>query len=241
MNFKTGLILLILAVFISGCGAIAANPTESSTATTLPLVLTATHEPTITVTIEPSTTPFISYKVTTSVDHVNIRSNPGYLFSVQDNVRAGTMLEVLGMCPGGEWINVKTQSGATGWVFHMLLQTAQNLQALPVVQPQNTQLLTGKVIDSNGQPVSGIVFNIMQGSGTDAPVTNAQTDSTGVFYAFMPMTVSGEWRVNYAGIGCSSNKMDQNCNCLNGLCGTADPSTQIVTLPQSQALVFGWK
>jgi SH3-like domain-containing protein len=233
---------VFLMCFLIGCTSQASTPTAIPAATQPPIAqATFTPEPTITPTIILSPTPFVPFKVTTAVDYVNIRTNPGYLFSVQENVSTGTELEVLGRCPGGEWINVRTSSGSTGWVFHMLLQSAQDLQTIPIVQPQSVQLVTGKVVDANGQPVSGIVFNVLRGTGADAPVTNAVTDPSGVFYAFMPISVSGEWQVNYAGIGCSSNLMNENCDCKNGTCGMPDPTSQTITLPQSQPLVFSWK
>lgn len=232
--------IIVLSVFSAGCGIMNPLPAQATeTLTEFPSTLTI--EPTPTITLQPSPTAFISFKVTTAVDHVNIRNNPGYLFSIDSNVKTGTVLEVLGRSPGGEWINVKTTSGTIGWVYYKLIQTAADLQSLPVNQPQNVQLICGKVTDSSGDPVSGIVFNVIKGYGADAPTTNAMTDSTGMFYAFIPMTSTGDWLVSYAGIGCVSNKMDENCNCKNGLCGTADPGNMTITVPQAQPAEFGWK
>lgn len=236
------LIILIVSIsLLAACGGQSAAPAGSTTATQPMIPPTSTPEPTATLVVTPSSTPFVPFEVTTAVDYVNIRNNPGVIFAVKENVRLGTVLEVLGQCPGGEWINVRSGSGASGWVLHTLLQTAQDLQTIPIIQPQNVQLVTGKVLNASGQPVSGISFYIQSGSGTDAPFTRAATDANGVFYAFLPGTVTGDWQVFYDGIECSSNLMDENCKCINSICGTADPTWQTVTIPQAQPLSFGWK
>jgi len=241
MTRKVLFTIVVATFLLAACGSQPSTPTTVITETQPVIQASPTLEPTITITVTPNPTPFVPFEVTTAVDYVNIRSNPGYLFNVNENVRLGTMLEVLGKCPGGEWIKVKTGTGATGWVFHMLLQTAQDLQAIPIIQPQNVLLVSGKVLDMNGQPVSGIVFNVMRGTGTDAPVTNAVTDVSGIFYAYLPGTATGDWQVNYAGIGCSSNLMDEHCDCKNGNCGVPEKTTQTVTLPQAEPVVFNWK
>jgi len=240
MHFKK--IFLLFVVFLAACASPSALSAPTATFTPQPAsTATFTPEPAATFTPTASPTPYVPFTVKTAVDQVNIRTNPGYLFTVMTVVRLGTELTVLGRCPGGEWLNIRLSDGSIGWVFHMLLQTEQDLQSVPIIQPQNVLLVTGKVIDSSGVPVNGIVFNVMQGAGTDAAVTNARTDSTGSFYAFLPMGSAGDWQVNYAAIGCDSNRMDNDCNCLNGVCGSPDPTSQTVTLPQSQSLVFAWK
>lgn len=235
------MIVLIPFLLLTACGVQPTTPAAAGTETQPMIPPSETPEPTVTLAVTPSSTPFQSFEVTTAVDYVNIRNNPGVIFSVKENVKLGTILEVFGQSPGGEWINVRSGSGTMGWVHHTLLQTAQDLHALPVIQPLNVQLISGKVLTANGQPVSGISFYIQLGSGTDAPFTRAATDENGVFYAFLPGTVTGDWQVYFDGIECLSNLMDENCKCINSICGAADPTWQTVTIPQTQPLAFSWK
>ncbi len=241
-----GIGMLILGLLLSGCGALAQptpTPTETFTPTPRPPTATFTPSPTPlpTRTPTPTATPFAPFEVRTAVDWVNVRANPGYLFEIRASVRKGTIFTVLGKSPGGEWIRVENDKGISGWIFAQLLDSPVNLQAVPVIQPEDVVTVMGRVADRTGKPISGIQFMITQGEAPNQQRTDAITDAEGVFYAFMPRSVRGDWVVEFTAIACTSNLMDEKCNCIGGVCGSPQPSKITINLPDFPALVFEWQ
>ena len=175
--------------------------------------------------------------VYTSSENVNLRVQPGMLFQVSRVLAKNTKLKVLGRSPGGEWLNVINNESIIGWVHVNFVQGGYNGPPMPIVQPGNVILVTGKVVDSSGAPVTGIGFTVTQGSRR----TDASTDETGQFYAYLPNTMSGTWTVGFSSIACTSNIMDSNCNCPSGTCGKPDPETMSIALPPTGVLNFVWK
>jgi hypothetical protein len=178
--------------------------------------------------------------VTTWADNVLLRSNPGYLFPQITALKQGTALTVIGRSPGGEWLLVQASDARSGWVFAQLVEAQGGvLTTVPFVQPADVLVVRGRVSDVHGAPVSGIQFTITQGSGSNVPRTDALTDETGMFYAFMPQTASGRWWVAYTAIACTSNIMDANCNWV----GLPSPEGVFIEIPQSSETVleFGWR
>ena len=211
---------------------IIAAPALSTTATViLTPITTPSHSP----------TPYAPFYATAMVDNLMLRSNPGYLFPALLMMQKDTSLLVLGQSPGGEWIFVQMPSNESGWVFAKLLVSDQPLDLIPFIQPENVQLVKGRVVDANNQPVNGVQFAITQGQGTNAPRNDAMTDANGDFYAFMPLTASGEWVVSYVAIACTSNLMDANCNWKSGVATQPDPVGISITLPLTSTLKFIWK
>jgi len=255
------LTLLIVVILLTSCSTIgldspiptitilaqattAVPPTFTQTPTPSP---SPTLAPSATATVAPSptqtltTTPFIPFMAAVWADNVNVRANPGYLFPVIQNVAQGTEFLVLGRSPGGEWIQVESAIGGKGWVFTKLVENEADLQFTPVIQLSRVQLVRGHVQDGQGNPISGIQFALAQGNQPDEQRTDAMTDDTGIFYAFIPPSAVGSWSVSYTAIACTSNTMDENCNCLGGICGDLFPQSITITLPQTEPLVFTWK
>ncbi len=246
MRTKRALPFLILLFLLSGCTLFtpepSATPPPPATETprpTLPVIASPTLQPSPTFT--PSPTPFVPFEAHTTVDYTNLRANPGYLFAVERMINKDVAFQVLGRSPGGEWIFVKTTAGNEGWIFAQLVETNQDLQAAPVMEPQGVQLITGKLTNPAGEPVSGIQYAVTQVIPTGTLRTDAMTGADGIFYAYMPETASGSWNVAYVAVSCKSNTMDAECNCIGGVCGTSDPLSRNVTLPQKEPLLFTWK
>ncbi|MFH1907927.1 MAG: SH3 domain-containing protein [Chloroflexota bacterium] len=209
----------------------------------MPPTLTPIPTLTSTPTLTPSPTPFAPFNVTAMVDNLNIRTNPGYLFPVIRMYKQGTVFTVLGKAPGGEWFYVRAPENIEGWVFGMLLESDEDLQAAPVSEPKDVQVIRGRVTDAQGTPIRGIGFAIVQGTGERPPRNDAVTDANGEFFAFMPVTASGMWTVAFATIACKSNvwKDDHCANYKDEYTGTVEPASMSVTLPVSEELVFTWK
>jgi len=192
-------------------------------------------------TVMPSATPteeaFGEVYVYTSVENVNLRVQPGMLFQVSRVLAQNTRLRLLGQAPGGEWLYVKTDEPVSGWVNVNVVKIGYDGPPAPTVEPTDVILVTGKVTTSLGSPVSGIGFAVTQGTRR----TDASTDKTGQFYAYLPRTMSGTWQVGYVSISCTSNIMDSSCNCINGVCGKVNPESVSIMLPQNGILNFVWE
>ena len=184
---------------------------------------------------------FSPYFVTTSADNVNLRTEPGTLFPVSRLLAKGTRLQVFGHAPGGEWLYVQTDEHIYGWILVWLVNGGKDTGSSPLVEPQNVQLITGKVVDLSSVPISGIGFAITQGTGPKAPRSDATTDSNGRFYAYLSPSSTGQWFVTQVSVSCTSNTMDANCNCIGKLCGRSDPQSAAIMLPFSGLLQFTWK
>ena len=242
MKKQSGLFGLITLLVLAACSpSTPAPPAVTPTPEASPaLPATWTPSPPPTETPLPSPTPFKPFEAKALADNLNLRANPGYLFEVLQMLAKDTPFQVIAKSPGGEWIYVELADGKTGWVFAQLIATDQDLQQAPIREPEEVQLITGTVKNANGQPINGIQFMI-QGAGASAPRTDALTDDSGIFYAFLPAASAGKWYVSFTAVSCASVTMDKDCNCLNGECGTVEPALINVTLPQVEPLEFLWQ
>jgi len=201
----------------------------------------STAEPAAIKPVVPS--PYVPFYVVTQVDNLVLRANPGPLFEAKTTLPNASRLLVLGRAPGGEWLLVQTPLERTGWVFGQFVTSEGNLSLVPFIQPADLQLVRGRVINQEGDPVTGIQFAVVQEQAGSPPRVDAVTDETGTFYAFMPLTTAGTWAVSFTAITCTSSVMDKDCNCLNGVCGGPAPGSLTITLPleKDEPLLFSWQ
>jgi hypothetical protein len=225
-----------------------ATATPSPSFTPIP-TFTATRRPSETLsptrtsspTVPATATPFEPFTATVWADNVNLRTNPGYLFDIRTSIPQNTQVLVLGRSLGDEWIYVRLPSGLEGWVFAQLLDSPIDLNNAPILEPGPAQMVVGRVLDEAELPVSGIQFALIKGPGDRPPRTDAITGPDGMFYAFLPLSADGEWNIYFTAIACTSNVMDQNCNCLGGSCGQPYPSDLNIMLPLGEPLYFVWR
>jgi len=169
------------------------------------------------------------------------RTNPGDIFPEVADIPGNTELLVLGKSIGSEWIYVQLPSNEKGWVFASWVQLFGGIEYLPTIQPEDVQIVIGRVVDESGLPVNGVRISVFQ-FVEDYTVGNlVTTDAHGFFYSFMPVTISGEWLVSYYALACNSNKMPPGCGCPKKNCGQLNPSVNTVMLPQTSPLLFIWK
>lgn len=178
--------------------------------------------------------------INTSVQNVNLRTLPGTLFPVSRVMPQGTRLQALGLSPGGEWVYVLNDEGINGWVGIQVVNEFP-VQQVPSVEPGDVLRITGRVLDANGHPVSGIGFAITQQTASKNLRTDSKTDDSGTFYAFLPQNIAGVWNISQVSIDCTSNIMDANCNCLSGTCGRSYPESVSISLPTNDPLIFTWR
>jgi hypothetical protein len=259
---KLTLSLTLLLTLVAACSPSETLPREDRLATIVAKTLTAqptdhspTPIPTLTTETPVSTATILSTStdaspadatanepvfVRTIVQNVNLRTNPGTLFQVSRVMPEGTRLQVLGLSPGGEWVYVLNDEDINGWVGIQIVEDFSTEQ-FPTVEPEEVQRITGRVLDEDSQPVSGIGYAIEQQNASNTLRTDAVTDATGMFYVYLPQSYSGVWTVSHVSVSCTSNTMDADCNCLNGICGTSYPLSASVNLPVSEPLAFVWK
>jgi len=213
-------------------------PTE-----TQPISPTLTPSITPTETAVPTPTTFVPFTASVWADNVNVRTKPGYLFPAVRLLAKATNLTILGKAPGGEWIFARTPDGTSGWVFTQLIESSIDLQSVPIIEPQDVQLIKGRVTDSSGIPIQGVGFAVVQGAGDQAPANIVRTDANGEFFSFMPANARGEWTVTYNAIACKSNVWsDDSCSYYKDpYRGVVEPQSTNVSLPQSGVLEFVWK
>ena len=243
---KISALFILLNMTLAGCSGV---PTESFgrqvetlVASTLAVYTPEMPEAAFTsipaLTSEsPTPEPFGEVYVFTSAQNVNLRTNPGTLFTVSRVMPQDTRLQLLGQAPGGERLRVMNDEGIMGWVNVNVVMMAYDGPPPPNIEPTDVYLVTGSVMTELNTPVSGVGFAVIQNERR----IDASTDDNGQFYAYLPRTLSGTWRVTYVSISCKSNTMDESCNCINNVCGAADPIDMYVELPQNIELTFVWK
>ena len=245
-NIPTFAILLSL---LASCNFARTSPPTESTLGPTSVSTTATPEAEATSpsTPEPApvipvmASPYVPFYVVTQVDNLVLRANPGQLFEAKTTLPNTSRLLVLGRAPGGEWLLVQTPLERTGWVFGQFATSEGDLNLVPFIQPADMQIVRGRVVDEKGMPVTGVQFAVVQDKAGSPPRNDAVTDETGTFYAFMPVNTTGTWAVSFTAVTCTSNLMDRDCNCLNGVCGGPTPASISVTLPLEQPIEFLWK
>jgi hypothetical protein len=245
------LLSIIFILLVIGCSLRPVNETASPPPLSFTPIPTFTRTPEIAVQFIPCATPletdtafkFLPFPAAITADNVNLRTHAGTLFPVSRLLARGTHVMVHGHAPGGEWLYVQLDSDIYGWVLFWLVDEGKANGVTPLIHPneQATQLVTGYVVDRAGVPISGIGFAVTQRAGFKELRSDATTDSTGHFYAYLPATLSGQWYVTYVSVSCNSNTMDAGCNCIGGACGKVEPEGITIALPYSGALEFLWK
>lgn len=250
-------LLLLLTTLAAGCAAAPELSNADLLSTVVAQTLTAAPPtvlpPTLAlpqiVTAEPPAVPEASSTpeaagvryVYTDADNVNLRVLPGTLFKVSRVMAKGSRLQLVGAAPGGEWLNVLNDEGINGWVGADLVTGGFDGPPPPLVTPQDVLIVSGRVTDVNGNPISGVGFAVIQKTGSGASRGDGITDATGTFYVFLPASVAGNWSVEFVSVSCKSNRMDANCQCFDGVCGKPDPQAIEVGLPLPAPLSFTWK
>ena len=248
MKTKFTVLLITLSVCVA-CAAPQQVPTlpaarteaeAAPTGTSSPTEFPATQTPAIVIATAPV---FVPFTIKNTVENTVLRAGPGPLFTAKTALAQNTDLTVIAVAPGREWVFLVTPFDSTGWVFSGLLETSEQFQTAPVIQPADLQVVRGQVLNSNGDPVDGIQYAVIEGTGGTGspPRIDAVTDADGNFYAFLPLTTTGTWTVSLTGVVCTSSEMGPNCECPPEGCGTSDPATATVTLPDPELLHFTWK
>jgi hypothetical protein len=231
--------LIIGAMFLAGCAfPLFSQPTELVIPTSM-VIIPATLEPTFTQTVAPTATPYQPINAVVSVENFIVRTGPGKVFSVLHVYPENTILIVLGQAPGsGEWVLVQTPDHLSAWAMVEFIDIQGDLSKVPYIEPIDAYQISGKVVDTIGNPVWGVYFAISQGSGADEQRTEAETDKNGVFMGYLPTSATGTWFVGFVSVNPKNNILVD----ANGkIAGTIEPDYRSLLLPQTPLLNFTWK
>lgn len=114
--------------------AVAATLTAQPTA--MPLPAPPAPPPTPPVAVQPDVPPANGLPLIGVVDGgglVNLRAGPGLDYAVLMGVDSGAEVIVLGRNEGADWLQIRTASGALGWMAAMYVRTGQAAKSYPVV------------------------------------------------------------------------------------------------------------
>ncbi len=216
-------ILSVLALSLACSLSPMVSPPATQTATpTIQLPTRTPPPPTATVYNTPSPTPETPVPPTPTLppptftaealgERVNLRSGPSTLHTIIGMVPKGTHVSVIGKAAGDEWVFAESTDGKTGWLSTSFLQLHGSLSSLEEIPVKASFIVEGQVVDSAGTPINGVVLAVYKGQGPDQLRTDATSNASGRFYAYLPLGADGSWTVEVVGIGCSSWIMDSNC------------------------------
>jgi uncharacterized protein YgiM (DUF1202 family) len=248
MRISTGCQVAVIGFLLTAC-ALAATPEPTATPTPAPTATDTEAPPTPTAaftptdTAVPTATPFAPFEIVVArTDAANLRAGPGYLFLIVKILQPGTKAMLLGRSLGSEWFYVQVSDSLKGWVYGKLLNQDDQLLNAPIIEPDNASMIRGRVLDTAGIPLSGIVFTVRLSTSPDRPPDIVSTDPTGEFYSFLPY-FGGVWTVTFSKADCSSNVwFDRECEYYKkGYLGIVSPPARAVRLPQEGILEFTWK
>ncbi len=228
-------VMFVMAGLVSACTrSPVEEPTPVPETSATPILHTATPRPP-TSTPQPSPTPFIPVTGKVNVASLNMRSGPSTVHDIVEVFSQGTGLKILGKTPGEEWALVEITGAESGWMSVPLLEIDADLETIPVVEPEGSLLVTGRVEGDDGLPIGDIKVTLFQGVGDDQSSTDAVTDSEGNFYTYLPETSQGEWTVQVVGYRCSSRIVEENCQ-FSGV--FRNDGLAVVEVPQVNPVVF---
>jgi hypothetical protein len=240
---------IVLTLFLTAC-ALAATPEPTATPTPAPPTATdtevppvPTETPTPTLTNTPSSTPFIPFNAfILPTDSANLRAGPGMHFLILKVLRAGSQVLLLGQSQGGEWYYAEAYDSTKGWLYGKLMKQTGDLLAAPVIEPENSSLIRGRMLDTAGTPMSGLVFTVRLSSNPESPANVVMTDANGELFSYQPY-LGGIFTVTFKEADCSSNAW-YDLECIyykKGYMGIVEPPARAVRLPQEGTLEFTWK
>lgn len=237
------LVLAITTLLLASCNSGAApQPTPTLEPSPTPPPSTSTPPPD-TPTPPPSPTPLpteppqVSDPVagTIGVEFLNLRAGPSTVHEPIATYAQDTPLTILALAEGGEWAKVQMEDGAEGWMYLEFLRYTPPEYPLPVAIFTNSLVISGRVVDSNGDPIDGIAIAVGQSFGDQFLRTDALSGEDGIFRAYLPQDSSGLWLVEVVGVRCTSRIVDEECR-LSGYFIVDDEVP--VALPQTVPIEF---
>jgi SH3-like domain-containing protein len=216
--------MILAGLLLAGCGPqptieVADTPQPSATMMPPTAAFTATlPPPTATVetspTLEPTATPYpiATINAEIGVQNLNLRSGPSTIYAILGSYPEGTDVLVLSRVQGNEWVRVQMSDESTGWMAAELLDLGAAVQSLPLEEVTESIVVSGRVIDTQARPVSGVNVAVLQRLVDGSLRTDAVTGEDGYFYAYIPEQSAGIWEAQIVGVACESWIVDEDCN-----------------------------
>jgi len=162
--------------------------------------------------VETVPTPQGTIQAVISTGYLNLRSGPGVAFTFLGSYPNNTEIKVLERAPGNEWLRVELQDGKTGWMSAAFLTLQGELKQIPLATVTDAQVVTGKIIDSSGDPITGIQLALGQNYFAPEFQISTVSDENGDFYIYLPPQAVGAANIQIIGINCQSKIVNSNCN-----------------------------
>lgn len=154
-----------------------------------------------------------SIAATIKVDNTRLRSGPGLFFDPVTLLYHGNTVNVLRKARGDDWALVDAGAGRQGWLSIPTTSLAKDQVArLQIQEGIDAVVLTGRVVDENGQGMPGIQFAAFQGDPEDEHAeTYATSMADGNFVFYLPPASKDEWRISLKSVACDSPIIGLNC------------------------------
>jgi Tol biopolymer transport system component len=161
-----------------------ATPTQTPVATTTPAP--ATLQPEVQTTPSPMTTaPTEMAQAEIIATGLNVREGPGVSFVAIGTVVQGDILDIIGVSADGNWLQILTKDGKSGWISGQSAYThiLGSLDDVPVVEASPAGLpssVSGQSSEMGGQPsvvAAGGKLVFATSSGGDLYVVNTECAS----------------------------------------------------------------
>lgn len=184
-------------------------------------------------TVPTTATDFSPVQAQVAAAAINLRTGPSTIHATAGLYSEGATMTVTGKAPGDEWVQVVGPDEQSGWMAALFL-SGLDLSRLPVTEPADGLVVTGKVVDEAGEAVDQINVAVYRDTASGQQRTDASSGADGQFYAYLPADSQGVWNVAVAGIGCASRVAGPNCE----IPGRFDVAALGLAVPQSEPVTF---
>jgi len=249
---------IVLMAALSGCAPQVLTPSPGDIQTALAQTLTAEPSPTLPPTPRPtntpaaSPTPFQTLTPTTSppisgeisAAYLNLRTGPSTFFDIVQTFVEGTQVTALRRTADSKWVQVEIEfeddPTLEGWMAILYLDLQSDITGLPVENFSPDRTITGRVEDTEGNPIPGINVAVILSNDQFDLRDDAVSDQNGVFTAYLPEDLAGTFDVQIVSWNCESPIADANCQ-LSGYIQVEDRAFVTVPEEEREELVFTYE
>lgn len=248
--FGIGILALLLLI---GCTPQTLPPSAEDIQTALAQTLTAEPSPTLSPTPkttdapQASPTPYQTPTATVSppisgtinAAYLNLRSGPSTLFEIIQTFVEDTAVTATARTADGEWVKVEIEfeddPTLEGWMSTFYLELEGDPTGLPEEVFSPSQILTGKIEDTEGNPIYGVnVAFILQNEALNLRA-DALSNSLGEFTMVIPEDLIATFDVQIVSWTCESSIVNTNCQ-FSGYVEVEDRA--FINSPQEEAILF---
>lgn len=215
---------------------LAAQPTETIAPTVAP---TKTTAPTATAYQTSTPTPSPPLSGVIGADFLNLRAGPSTLFEVINTFIKDTTVTALERTQDNSWVRVEIEPedepAVDGWMAVDFLELEGEVSNLPLASIDEAQVIRGRVEDTDGTPIPGVVIAaVLQYDEVDLR-TDVSSNTEGVFEVYLPEGLFGTFDIQIVAWLCESPVVNLDCN-FSGYVQVIDRA--FVTIPQEDEILF---